>query len=182
LFTTTDFNTFNNSISPFYHDGKKMAYIGFEDGRLSLYEWEGDPLTGKWILLDANAGKVHRGNKLNTEIFDINSDGRMDLILGNFGGGVQFFSTPFQYQTSGIHQPHLAEIAVYPNPFTNVLTILTDDHSMSYTILDAAGRIIMTDRLLHPLTQINVADLPPGFYILQLTDFNGNLRYSKMMK
>lgn len=182
LFSTTDFNTFNNSIAPFYHDGKKMAYIGFEDGRLSLYEWEGDPLTGKWQLLDTNVGKVHRGNKLNSEIFDINSDGRMDLILGNFGGGVQFFSTPYQYQTSGIYQQTLAEIKIYPNPFVNVLTILSQDQPMNYVLFDAAGKSVMTGRLLNPLTQLNVSDLPVGFYILQVADGKGNVGYLKLVK
>ncbi len=182
LFSSTDFNTFNNSIAPFYHDGKKMAYIGYEDGRLSLYEWQGDAVEGKWALLDENVGKIHRGNKLNTEVFDINADGYLDLILGNFGGGIQFFTTPYQYQTSSTQAMLPDQMDVYPNPFVNVITIAASKLPASYHLYNASGQLLEKGNIQNQVTHIETAHFPAGFYMLELTDSGQKKQFVKLVK
>ena len=182
LFSSTDFNTFNNSIAPFYHEGKKMAYIGYEDGRLSLYEWQGDAVEGKWALLDENVGKIHRGNKLNTEVFDINADGYLDLILGNFGGGIQFFTTPYQYQTSSTQAMLPDQMDVYPNPFVNVITIAASKLPASYHLYNASGQLLEKGSIQNQVTHIETAHFPAGFYMLELSDSGKKRQFVKLVK
>lgn len=182
LFSGTDFSTFNNSISVFEYDGKRMAYIGFEDGRLSLYEWSGDLLTGKWMLVDQNVDRIHRGNKLTVEVSDLNDDGRLDLILGNFGGGVQFFATPFNINETNVIETNASDIMVYPNPFGESLSVKGQPVNASFQLYDLKG-VSVKSGLLKPLSdEINTMDLCSGFYILCVTDHNGVICIHKVVK
>jgi hypothetical protein len=150
-----------------------MAYIGFEDGRLSLYEWSGDVINGKWVLMDANVGKVHRGNKLNTELADVNGDGIWDLVLGNFGGGVQFYSTPFLVNSSSTHFSINNDIEMFPNPANDFLQIKSSEQVL-VVISDVQGRTLHTQQTDKVLTSMDINELPKGIYIVKFL-FQGKL-------
>ncbi|MBK8110351.1 MAG: T9SS type A sorting domain-containing protein [Saprospiraceae bacterium] len=181
LFSTTDFYTFNNSIATFENQGKRMAYIGYEDGRLSLYEWSGDGINGTWVLLDANVGKIHRGNKLNTELADVNGDGIWDLVLGNFGGGVQFYSTPFLVNSSSTQYSVLDNIEMYPNPANDYLQIKSSDQYW-VIISDVQGKTVCAKRTAEAFTSIDIKDLPKGMYFVKFLQQGKLITCKKLIK
>ncbi|HRG19532.1 MAG TPA: T9SS type A sorting domain-containing protein [Saprospiraceae bacterium] len=181
LFSITDFYTFNNSIAPFENQGKRMAYIGFEDGRLSLYEWSGDGINGKWVLLDANVGKVHRGNKLNTELADVNADGIWDLVLGNFGGGVQFYTTPFLVNSSSTHYSTDDNIQIYPNPANDFLQVKSSEQ-LWLIVSDAQGKEVYAQRTSEALTSIDIKELPKGMYFVKFLQQGKLITCKKFIK
>ncbi len=72
-------------------------------------------------------------------------------------------------------------ISVYPNPARNEVNIKTEAAGL-VQILDLTGRC-MTQTIVHqtPATQ-NIAELPPGIYVVMFTDTNGNKRYVKFAR
>lgn len=63
-------------------------------------------------------------------------------------------------------------ISVFPNPAHDNVTITVPETS-DVSLLDMAGRLMVTVRLSKGSNQISVADLPAGLYILRVSDGEG---------
>uniref|UniRef100_UPI00260F0B52 T9SS type A sorting domain-containing protein n=1 Tax=Flavobacterium sp. TaxID=239 RepID=UPI00260F0B52 len=65
-------------------------------------------------------------------------------------------------------------LTVFPNPSTDVFNVNSPSAFTSYTIMDINGRIVKTATMeASTQTQINVVDLAPGAYILNVVSENG---------
>ncbi|WP_294263776.1 T9SS type A sorting domain-containing protein [uncultured Chryseobacterium sp.] len=63
-------------------------------------------------------------------------------------------------------------VSVYPNPVTDYVNIKSDDKINKVEIFDLSGRkVFVTDKN----EQINVTDLAPGNYIMNIDTINGNV-------
>lgn len=70
-----------------------------------------------------------------------------------------------------IHETIVAaeDIKIYPNPVADVLSIEKNTVGViDYKIYDAVGKIIQSGQLSDTITQLHVATLPKGAYLLQL--------------
>lgn len=65
-----------------------------------------------------------------------------------------------------IDDVHTVNVQVYPNPVTNELVVNSSDLKLQYTIKSLTGNTIITGVL--KTNTINVADLAPGIYSLEL--------------
>ena len=75
-------------------------------------------------------------------------------------------------------------VKLYPNPASDIITIYSDTNtveSFTYNIIDLAGRVVKSGNaeLNH---EINIQDLNPGNYILQLKTENGITINEKLLK
>lgn len=70
-------------------------------------------------------------------------------------------------------------LKVYPNPTSGFITIDIDEPINQIQVLNLAGQVLKT--FTQTDTQINVADLTPGVYILQLEGQDG-IGYSRFIK
>jgi hypothetical protein len=64
------------------------------------------------------------------------------------------------------------DIAVYPNPAKDAVTLDVTDFSKeaSYSITDVSGRVVMQDAVTSAATVINISRLAPGVYMLKYED------------
>ncbi len=62
------------------------------------------------------------------------------------------------------------QISVYPNPTTNLATIVVDgpDHNFDAVLYDPHGRRLISCKLTESSTTISLQDLSPGIYLLAL--------------
>lgn len=79
-----------------------------------------------------------------------------------------------------------AQVYVYPNPFTDYLTIQSNIYDMSDTTLvlyDSQGRIVKTKKIIddHYTITLWFEELPEGFYFLKVYDKN-QCSYYKLLK
>ena len=80
------------------------------------------------------------------------------------------------------------EIALkaFPNPITDELTIeatTTNDSKLTFVLVDALGRLILTGNLNNSKTTINTSNLEKGFYSLCITNEKGSsLKTIKLVK
>lgn len=85
----------------------------------------------------------------------------------------------------GIHESnHIGHFEVYPNPFTDKLHLemKKENHNqLQIRIVDNFGRIIKTDKL-QSQSVLNLENLTPGLYHLQVIDKNRNVIQTKIIK
>jgi hypothetical protein len=85
--------------------------------------------------------------------------------------------TGFKESATGVGENDLAlSVEVYPNPAKDVvfvnLTGLQDLLGLKGILLSADGKQVKTFPITSPTTQLDVADLQPGIYLLKITSEN----------
>ena len=61
-------------------------------------------------------------------------------------------------------------IRISPNPADRTLHItLPQDKAAQYTLLNLSGIAVSKGRLLQPVTDIDVSDIPAGTYLMRIT-------------
>ncbi|MCA1761966.1 MAG: T9SS type A sorting domain-containing protein, partial [Flavobacteriales bacterium] len=73
-------------------------------------------------------------------------------------------------------------IQVYPNPTRNTLTVVHTTPGIRVSVINALGQVVKTTRLSATPAQVDVQHLPPGLYLLQLTDGNKRVGYARFVK
>ena len=77
-------------------------------------------------------------------------------------------------------------LSAFPNPMADELTIeatTTNDHSLTYVLIDALGRTILTGNLNNSKATIHTSNLEKGFYSLSVTNEKGSsLKTIKLVK
>lgn len=68
-------------------------------------------------------------------------------------------------------EPLSAEISIYPNPTTSLLTLhCSQPQRLSYTLFGANGQLLLQGSCSAQEQQINIQNLPAGSYMLQLAN------------
>ena len=119
-------------------------------------------VTGGSFSNDENSIHFNIGEALNTEI----SDGSLRLSQGL----IQYLLTELP---SGLTSFQLKDIAVYPNPAKDYVTIENEKalQNLQYALYDINGKEIQSPRTLSQLKNtIMVESLPTGNYILKISN------------
>ncbi|MDD2963197.1 MAG: T9SS type A sorting domain-containing protein [Bacteroidales bacterium] len=77
---------------------------------------------------------------------------------------------------TGIEEGSVNQVAVYPNPATNVLNVAASN-IQEVRVMNLAGQVMLRTAA----SQINVTELPAGTYLIQVTTDNGtaNMKFNK---
>ncbi len=103
---------------------------------------------------------------------------------GSVAEGIQ---QPFEISTLGFDNfPNInLEIAVYPNPTTNNITLKIGDFSvenLSYQMFDVTGKQIANEKISNPKISISLENQSSGIYFLNIQDINKTLKTFKIIK
>jgi len=69
-------------------DGDLDLLLGEKQGQISLILNQGSPLSPNWILKDQTYFQIDVGSNSVPRLIDLDSDGDLDLLIGNFAGRV----------------------------------------------------------------------------------------------
>ena len=72
-------------------DNDLDLYLGKQDGTISEYINSGDSANAVFGLKTDNYGAISVVSHAAPTFYDLNKDGKQDLILGNYGGTIQYF-------------------------------------------------------------------------------------------
>jgi hypothetical protein len=96
---------------------------------------------------------------------------------GKFASDSLWDSVYISPQVAGIHEYDMnASFTIFPSPAKDVITIKTNKTTLSKDLIqsikmtDVFGRTIYTEPFLGENQKINVTQLPPGIYFLELMD------------
>jgi hypothetical protein len=176
------------------NEGKTWLVCGSEEGIIHLYTDIDGNLSGKFREVDSLPGilgidssKYYRVGWRSAPAISFLSDTLWpDLIVGNFSGGLNFFSHhPLPQVLLGISPKEIGQLnhlVVFPNPANDYIRIRYNTGKypdvFSYTIYDITGKKVLRGSICRD-GAISTLNLHPGLYTVLI--FTKNL-YSSAYK
>jgi hypothetical protein len=157
--------------TPFMFDdnGSYKLMIGSDRGYLYMYGNIDGNLSGNFTLIDSTYNDIYEGEQMAPSLADFNADGKLDLVVGNYSGGLAYFKG---VGTFGIEENSAvySEMNLFPNPVQNELNLSFNDFNnqlKEITIIDELGREIKKIESNDVSILINTEVLNTGFYIVK---------------
>lgn len=151
--------------------------LSMDNGKIKLYDNIEGNLDGEFDLLTETFGNTKEGVRIRQAIADINNDGFLDMVIGNFRGGLSFFGT--NITTDGLVSNNeikaISSVNIYPNPANQYIIVEVDDldfSSSEYQISSVTGQIVAEGLLENNFSLVKVDNLPKGIYWLKLKGNN----------
>ena len=163
----------------FEYQGQLLLCVGSEQGKLFLYRVSEDPafeaVDDLWETICPDLPQSF-GMHSAAAVADLNGDGVLEVVVGNFGGGLQLFNATIPVHNLGISEQHEdMEVLIFPNPGTSVIHIVSkNDDINAVTIVDLYGRKRLEKPVSAREASLEIATLPQGVYLLVL-DFDRGL-------
>ena len=109
-------------------------------------------------------------------VADLNGDDMLEVVVGNFSGGLQLFNADISVNNIGISEFQDDFIVlIFPNPVSSQIHIVSkQDDIKTVTVTDMYGRKLMEQPIGGEEVAVEVSSLPPGVYLLVL-DFERGL-------
>ena len=103
-------------------------------------------------------------------VADLDGDRPLEVVVGNFAGGLQLFNATISVNNLGISENHEdSDVVIFPNPVSSQLRIISKkDHIKAVTVTDIYGRILMEQPVGDRELEMEVGSLRPGVYLLVL--------------
>ena len=156
----------------FYWGNDVFLAVGSESGKLFLFmdisieeNAVFQDVTDLWPVFCESMPKTY-GMRSSVALGYFNKDCLIDIIVGNFGGGLQLFNSEIAVNNLAVvENQNDVEVLAYPNPVSTHLHVITSSAS-ELRVMDLSGRIIMEQKTTVPETTVDVTDLAPGVYLL----------------
>jgi hypothetical protein len=179
LFKGSDFSLWNSSPKLFRDDkNEEYAFSGFEDGRISLFKRKKIGNTDSLILVNSNYKNLYYGTKSTVEIGDIDKNGLLDLLIGNFRGGLNIYATDIKLKIETSENNLDLSPLMLSLSLTNDYIYLNNTDITFYSIYNLEGKEVLKGSI-YPNEQINVTALLSGLYIFKVKRGNQELKFVK---
>jgi len=165
----------------FKFNGQSRIISGSQQGYIYLYENIDNNLNGTFSLIDSTLSDIWEGERSVPEISDINNDGKPDLFLGNYAGGLSFFK--FDNVSNMFNLKSTKNLSVYPNPSKDNIYIKTNINRLnSVSVFDLNQRLILFESVFSGNNlSIDISKINAGYYILKVSSSEGDF-YEKFIK
>jgi len=140
-----------NAIPNFIRDGQgnTRLYCGSGLGKIHCYGGIDGNWNGTFQETDSPFLNLQLGMRTAVAIADLDNDGVLDMIAGNFSGGLNYFKG--STKSDGIQEsPSSKGLIVYPNPVKEQLNIRFDDFSQQKENIFRVGQKIAEYLFLIP--------------------------------
>jgi len=178
--TKSYYNFMGASVPYIYDDaGSYKMLSGSKEGTIYHFENIDGNLTGTFTVLDTNYLNIYEGINSSISCSDINNDGELEMLVGNYSGGVAYYSSN---NTSSMldQENQLSKITLYPNPTTNNLTINLGNNNVknsSIEVIDLLGKTMLKQVLHSKKSIISLSSLPQGVYLVKFRNELGSKVY-----
>ena len=163
--------------------GERELLVGSESGWIHHYAGIEGNLGGTWELVDSTWQEVREGMRTAVALYDWNSDGHLDAVIGNFRGGLSFWRNDIAAQAvlnSGTPAEEVFDLM--PNPTSAEVTLalhMPVTKGLHWRLYDAMGRLVAQQRLMDKRTTVDLGLVPPGAYHVEVG--NGTDRWTRRL-
>jgi hypothetical protein len=175
---TRNYNEFNGNATPFIFEdsGSYKMIAGSTNGHLYYYDNIDGNLGGTFTVIDSMYLNIWEGSRSFVNIADITNDGKPDMLVGGYDGGVAFYEGDLNVSSS-IKNVEFDVMNIYPNPTRNTLTIDLGDNSMigsTIQIIDLLGKEIERRNISQSKFTVNLSQFSQGVYFLKFNNSFGS--------
>ena len=167
----------------FQADNAINLFIGNRDGSLLYYDSiESNLSTGATFnLVGMDFAGINVEGFSSFFIGDVDNDGQHNLFVGQDLGGL-FHFTADSTSSIGIAESELdLEIIVYPNPIDEYLVVRSENLLIrEISLCDVNGKVVCEKNVEAVEVELNVSQLPSGFYLLDI-QLEGEVRLRKKL-
>jgi len=156
--------------APYFRDnnGNYELYCGSLSGYIYKYDNIDGNLSGTFNLLDSMF--IRESIRSTISGGDINNDGYLDFVVGNYSGGVIWYSNAPVSVNEIIADQNV--FVLFPNPASTQLTLMMSSSVENYwkeiTITDIAGRVMYQTSNNFPVTVVNISNWSKGMYVCRI--------------
>lgn len=179
---------FGYCVPYFYRNSSQatVLFCGNEQGNVCYYDQIDNNLTGAFrlrerLLMEGQGSAllpIAEGFRSAPALADLNADGFLDMLVGNYAGGLTLFMGTTPPPVSIENAASVIKAKVYPNPATDYFYLeMNEMESAQVNIYDLSGRIVFAQTLHLALTKINVADWTSGIYVGTVVSDNKLARF-----
>ena len=141
-------------------NGTYHLLSGSFSGKVYLYNNIEGNLNGNFNELNSIKKSVWEGGKTSIAIADINNDNLVDLVIGNWCGGIAYFKGDSIMNTSITTISNT--FSIYPNPATHIIYIGNKKQEI-INIYNTIGELVISTKE----ENIDVKNLPSGIYVIK---------------
>ena len=173
--TNTQLSYYGYSVPYFYKNsnGKLLLFVGSEYGEVWVYSGIENNLDGRFTFEGLLQG-IRDGWRSSVAMADINSDTLVEMLAGNYSGGLGFYHG-FTSSANGIQQsdqPLTSRLVITPNPAAGSAGIqipgVNEISEIHINIYDNEGRRLKARFIRHEnLLQLDLGELKPGLYLVE---------------
>ncbi len=172
--------TSEGHCTPFIFDdgGTYKLLCGSISGYIYLYDNIDGNLSGNFNLIDSLVNKINVGPNAALQYTDIDGDNSRDLLVGNWGGGLAFYSSKKAIiGINEIENEAANKLKLYPNPAHDVINInyLGNADKIEVVVYDELGRQLHVQSSNIPSFSINSQSLCAGIYFLRVNCYSNTL-------
>lgn len=158
-------------ISP---DGDREMLLGSETGGLYHYAGIEGNIGGAWSLQSTTFMDIHDGERTGLCLHDFTGDNLLDLVVGNYRGGLSFWRSDLQ-SSSDPPIPNDIGLRAIPNPASDVVMLEIPEHlaNATWQLHNGIGQRVLQGPIAGRRTAIDVSGLSEGMYIMRLVSEYG---------
>ncbi|MCB0610420.1 MAG: T9SS type A sorting domain-containing protein [Lewinellaceae bacterium] len=156
-------------------NGQYRLFTGTEVGRIESYSNIDGNLGGVFTTDTETYGQIAAGERTQVTLADINNDGKLEIAVGNFRGGITIYETDLDGPPVGTVQPHDRPqlVELFPNPTAGdffLRRLSADPAPLELRIFDGTGRLAEARTVPFPdqTLRIGTADLANGVYWVEV--------------
>ncbi|MCU0432606.1 MAG: T9SS type A sorting domain-containing protein [Bacteroidia bacterium] len=168
----------------FRENGASVLLVGSERGFLFRYDNIDNNLGGTFTLTDSLYVDSRIGARIAPAGADLNNDGAIDLIIGNYSGGLNAFWGDNNVSTGGEIAGETTVFSIFPNPASDLVQLQTTSTAVkpsTLRIFGLNGQLVMNQPITSPLATVQTAALAPGVYICQITTHSGAVAHRRLV-
>ena len=160
----------------FKQAGVSKLLMGAESGFLQLYDSIDGNLSGTFKRVDTTYLGIFQGTRTAPTAADLNNDGLMDLMVGNYEGGLSFYKGTSSFTGINNNDNFIRfNFDLFPNPSTNNFTIkITNEENKIYLleIYNMMGQQISKEKIINNTVVVDSQSMKPGIYICKVSEIN----------